>query len=687
MKRALSAVAALAAAVTLTPLPLGPLGGPGVADAVTCTVTVRLSPGAAAGTTAAAVKCLEQRLRELGYAVGTPDGVYDTASVNAVKAFQRIRGLYPDGLVTSITGRQLGLRGPLPPAGSPKVTVIGDSTSAAMRWYDEARNETTIYDVMGTTYDLAWNIESCKRLVATSCVGRTDPGTGLRWRPVSVLPEMRGSLKGRLGDALVIMAGYDDYPSIADDIDAIMAEAEAQGVSRVFWLSFRTTSAYSYGVYYRQHNQALMAARTRHPNLVVLDWNTYTHRQTAAVQSEWVASDGIHLTRAGGLALARWLKVNIDASQAPRCASSRATTGTPFAGGSMDAMDPSPVGFSPDQVQRVADTRTSGAKLGAGRVLTVDLSAVAPADATYAMLHVTALEPCRAGLLRIDDCNGLTPRGPISFESGRTTVGEHITKLSSDHRVCIHTSAATDVTVDVTGWYTPAGDPFHPVPQARLVDSRAAAPVALPGPLAAGASVTVDVPESAAVPAGASAVWLNVAATAGDAVTSLQVRPGACGTSPQGVAVVPFRGRTAISAVVLPLTDRKLCLTASTGGAVHVAVDVWGWFGTNSPGLLYRERLTGARLAGPLAAGSTAQFTSATTSGAAVLVATASSGAGALWVRPCGTGTRPLLGEAPRELVANVAVVPVSPSPACATTSSATYVAVHQVGEFVPTPP
>ena len=148
-------------------------------------VTVNLSPG----TSNAAVQCLEQRLIELGYtSIVGPDNSYDAASVNAVKTFQVSRGLHADGVVTSITGRQLGLRGALAPAGAARVTLIGDSTAAALRWYDEANGSTARYDVMAEKYDTLWSVESCRRLVAYSCVGRNDPTTGARFTPVSVLP-------------------------------------------------------------------------------------------------------------------------------------------------------------------------------------------------------------------------------------------------------------------------------------------------------------------------------------------------------------------------------------------------------------------------------------------------------------------------------------------------------------------
>ena len=167
--------------VAASAVPLLPAVAAPSAAAVGCTVTVRLSPGAISDQ----VACLEQRLLELGYGIGPADTYYDPLTAVAVRDFQQHRGLYPDGIVTSVTGRQMGLRGALPTGPDvARVTVIGDSTSAAMRWYDEANNSTSTYDILGSDYDLLWSVESCRRLVQPSCVGRTDPGTGLKWKPV-----------------------------------------------------------------------------------------------------------------------------------------------------------------------------------------------------------------------------------------------------------------------------------------------------------------------------------------------------------------------------------------------------------------------------------------------------------------------------------------------------------------------
>ncbi len=95
---------------------------------------------------------------------------------------------------------------------------------AGMAWNSTTGNDPR--DIVGNSYRLTFDAESCRRLVVGSCRGRFG------YVPMSVLPLMRTTLNGRLGEALVVMAGYDDA-SIVDAVDQVMAEAEAQGVKRV----------------------------------------------------------------------------------------------------------------------------------------------------------------------------------------------------------------------------------------------------------------------------------------------------------------------------------------------------------------------------------------------------------------------------------------------------------------------
>ena len=681
-KRLLTAALLLAGTVT----PLLTLADVPTASAVTCTVTVRLTPG----MSHPAVRCLEQRLRELKYSVGTPDALYSTASVNAVKSFQRTRGLYSDGIVTSITGRQLGLRGALPAATAPRVTVLGDSTSAAMRWYDEARNETAIYDIMGTTYDLKWSVESCRRLVAASCIGRTDPGTGLKWQPVSVLPEMRGALKGRLGDAVVIMAGYDDYPSLAGAIDSIVGEAEQQSVARVFWLTYRTTSSYGYGGYYRQHNAALAAAKVRHPNLVVLDWNNYTHRQTAATQQAWFEADGIHMTRSGGVALAKYLKAAIDASTVRACTGAVARTGAASGPVGVPAAPATGAnGLVPIAPMRMFDSRTTTTgKVGAGRTIDIDLSAVVPADASNVALGVTAIGPCGRGYLTVYACGVRPGTSTLNYEGGRSTsVGAIST--TTDRHVCIYASTATDVVVELNGWFAPAGDAFHPIDVRRWLDTRTGNGAVVPtvGQLAPNARITVPIAGRGGVPAGATAAWLNVTGVASTAPGALRVSPGPCAAAPATVTTQVFTGRAAASSMLAKLgADGSICLTA-TSGALHAVLDVSGWFGAGPAGLAYQavvpSRLVDTRGRTAPAAGSVIRVPR---SGVSVLniVSVAASDLGYVSAKPCGVvAVSSLLNTARGENVANLAAVRPGGGSVCISPSIASHLVVDVTGQFV----
>jgi lipoprotein-anchoring transpeptidase ErfK/SrfK len=68
--------------------------------------TVPPSPSAdpsRAGTRGAEVLALQQRLVDLGYWLGTPDGVYGTATRHAVTAFQKTNGLSRDGVAGPVT--------------------------------------------------------------------------------------------------------------------------------------------------------------------------------------------------------------------------------------------------------------------------------------------------------------------------------------------------------------------------------------------------------------------------------------------------------------------------------------------------------------------------------------------------------------------------------------------------------
>ncbi len=678
------AVIAVASAVATSNAPTAEAATP-------CTVLLTLVPN----SRSTLVRCLERRLVALGYQIGTPDTVYDPVSVAAVKSFQLSRGLYDDGKVTSIAARQLGLRGTPAPAGAPKVTIIGDSTSASMRWYDEIRNSTAIYDIMGNSYDLQWSIESCRRLVAPSCIGRFDPGQGIRWRPVSVLPLIQNSLHGHVGDALVIMSGYDDSPRIDDDIDQIVTAAEQQGVTRIFWLTYRTTTRYSYGSYYLSHNRDLRAAQARHPNLVVLDWNAYTHSQPLTTQGQWFERDGIHMTRLGAIALASYVKKAVDGSDVRACQSSHAGAGTapdPVGNRVVTAAPGGFLGFAP---RRAFDSRYFAlgggrGKLGADRKITIDLSGRIPTGTTSVVVSLTATRPCGVGAVTAYACGIRPTKAQLRIESGRATTATAIVPLSGS-TLCVHTSAATDLQVDVTGGFGDGGGLFHPMQTVHWLDTRGfTAQLHNTGALPSGRLTTVQIGGLGQVPADATAAWVNLTAYAGDAGGTIAVEPGGCtdGVVRTTSVAVP-RGRAASAAVLVALDGSGSMCVLSAGGPLHVSLDLVGWFGGAHPGGLAFQARAVSRLIGG--------FTPPTITPTAPLSVDAgqypvlnittfqSSAAGTVQTAPCGATRRTvLLRTAWSEPIANLGTVAVAAGTSVCLTSSVTArVAVDRVGTFV----
>ena len=91
---------------------------------------------------------------------------------------------------------------------------------AAMVWYDNS-GATQSQNVV-RKYSLNIQAESCRRLTAPSCRGRFG------YTPSNTMDVLR-AFRGRLGEAVVIMGGYDDV-NIGDAIGQILAETKAQGV-------------------------------------------------------------------------------------------------------------------------------------------------------------------------------------------------------------------------------------------------------------------------------------------------------------------------------------------------------------------------------------------------------------------------------------------------------------------------
>jgi len=161
-----------------------------------------------------------------------------------------------------------------------RVGLIGDSTLAAIRWtgsWSPLRRWNYTYDA-----------ESCRRAATRSCHGPDG------YTPENVL-EVMHRLSGRLGNVLVVMDGANDPLNVfGAGIDAVVAEAQAQGIGRVVWLTIRNAA----------DKNAVLAQRVGQYGgyLLAADWDAYS-----APHPEWTIADGLHLSNVGAPVLSQFI--------------------------------------------------------------------------------------------------------------------------------------------------------------------------------------------------------------------------------------------------------------------------------------------------------------------------------------------------------------------------------------------
>ncbi len=256
---------------------------------------------------------------------------------------------------------------------------------------------------------------------------------------------------------------------------------------------------------------------------------------------------------------------------------------------------PTTAGFTPLAVpQRLVDTRPDGTTIdgaeqragslkgGTVREVTVNGRAGVPGTASTAALNVTVTGPVASGFLTVFPCGSPQPLASnLNFVAGQTVPNFVVAKVGTGGKVCVVGNVATDIIVDVAGYFG-ATDGLTPLaaPQ-RLVDTRPDGTTAdgaeqRGGAVLGGSVREVTVRGRAGVPIGAVSAALNVTATGPVASGFLTVFP--CG-SPQPLAsnLNFVAGQTVPNSVVSKLgTSGKVCVF--TNVTTDVVVDVAGYF-------------------------------------------------------------------------------------------------------------
>jgi hypothetical protein len=160
--------------------------------------------------------------------------------------------------------------------------------------------------------------------------------------------------------------------------------------------------------------------------------------------------------------------------------------------------------------------------------------------------------------------------------AGQTIPNMVLVQLGPNHTVTFYNRAGTvNVIADLLGYYAPGtGAGFTGQTPVRVLDTRYGLGAAN-AKLGAGRALTLAVP---GLPAGASAVALNVTVTSPTAASNLTVYPG--GRSLPGASNLNYvAGQTIPNMVLVQLGPNHTVTFYNRAGTVNVIADVLGYYG------------------------------------------------------------------------------------------------------------
>lgn len=191
-----------------------------------------------------------------------------------------------------------------------RAVIISDSAMAGVRWNG------ALGGLRG--FDADDRLESCRRLVDTSCSGREGR------RPATALVEINQLARPLPNDVLVIAVGYNDLDDrFATQSRQVLDAAVAKGFTTIAWVTYRENVSYSLPgateravSNYRNMNDELrrLTASGAYPALQLWDLQAYTENT-----GWWFHSDGVHQQTYGSWAVADWLSRQMAALDGHPC--------------------------------------------------------------------------------------------------------------------------------------------------------------------------------------------------------------------------------------------------------------------------------------------------------------------------------------------------------------------------------
>lgn len=248
---------------------------------------------------------------------------------------------------------------------------------------------------------------------------------------------------------------------------------------------------------------------------------------------------------------------------------------------------------------RLLDTRLDGSTvdgvlaqggiLAGGSVQCVQVTgrAEVPSGAATAVLNVTVDGPQASGFVTVFPCGTAIPTASnLNDVANQTIPNAVVAKIGAGGSVCLYTSAATHLIVDIAGYFADQSVVVPLATPARLLDTRADG-ITFDGAFArgglrpTGGTLQLSIAGRANVPAGASSVILNVTVDGPQVGGFATVYPTGVG-QPNASNLNYIAGQTVPNAVIARLgAGGSVCVF--TSGATHLIVDVAGYITGPAP--------------------------------------------------------------------------------------------------------
>ncbi len=234
---------------------------------------------------------------------------------------------------------------------------------------------------------------------------------------------------------------------------------------------------------------------------------------------------------------------------------------------------------------RILDTRTGigapKARVRGTQTFTLQVlgqGGVPSSGVDAVVLNLLSVQPSTNGFVTAWPTGGGRPEtANLSYRAGRNIPNLTMCKVGPDGKINIEANAGlVDLVADVVGCFSESGAQLSPVAPKRLLDTRngTGAPTAR---VRAGGELTLRVTGLAGVPAGASAVALNVSAVRPTQQTFLTVYPTG-EPRPEASSLNPDPGAVSANLVIAKVGDNGNVTIYNNRGDVDLLADLTAYF-------------------------------------------------------------------------------------------------------------